>query len=138
MTHDTNTDSGAHTLIAAGRSALAGGAQTVRDTGAEIRHAAAVAVDARRGSVATRLDDIAHGLHGSADSVTTTAADVGHVTHGAARTVEGAARYVRDHDARDMAAHVGALVRAHPGKTLLGVMAVGYLAALVLHRTRRA
>jgi hypothetical protein len=32
---------------------------------------------------------------------------------------------------------VGALVRAHPGKTLLGVLAVGYLVGLVLHRGQR-
>lgn len=137
MTHDTNTDSGAHSLMAAGKSALAGGARTVRDTGAEIGHAAAVAVDARRDSVATGLDDLAHRLHGGADSVATAAADIGRVAHGTADTVESAARYVREHDASDLAAHVGALVRAHPGKTLLGVMAMGYLAGLVLRRSRR-
>jgi hypothetical protein len=95
MTCDSNTDSGAHTLIAPGRSALAGGAQTVCDTSAEIGHANAVAVDARRGSVATRLDDVAHALHDGADSVATTAADVGRLARGAADTVESAARSER-------------------------------------------
>ncbi len=137
MSHDMNSDTGVHALAAAGRTALASGAQTLRETGAEITHAAAVALDARRDGVASRLDDVAQGLHGGADSVGTTAADLSRVTHGAADAVEGAARYVRDRDARDMAADVGALVKAHPGKTLLGVLAVGYLAGLVLHRTRR-
>lgn len=137
MTHDTNSDAGSHNLAAVGRSALTGGAQTLLETGTEIKHAAAVAIDARRGSVATRLDDVAHGLHGSADSVATKVADLGRVTHGAADAVEGAARYVRDHDARDMALDVGALVRAHPGKTLLAVLAAGYLAGRVLQRAGR-
>lgn len=139
MTHDPNSDTGAHQLAGARRSglALAGGAQTLREAGAEVKHVAAVAIDARRGSVATRLDDVAQGLRGGADSVATKAADVGRVAHGAADTVEGAARYVRDHDARDMAAHVGALLRGHPGKTLLAVLAAGYLAGLVLHRAQR-
>jgi hypothetical protein len=137
MTHDTNTGTSAHDLASAGRSALADGVQTVRTTGAGIRHAAAVALDAQRGPVATRLGDVAHVLHGGANAMAAMAADAGQVAHGVADTVDDAARYVRNREARDMSADVGTLARVHLGKTLLGALAVGYLAGRVLHRAPR-
>jgi hypothetical protein len=138
MIDDTNRYAGIDDLATAGRSALADGAQALRETGTEIRRAAAGAIDARRGPVATRLDDVAQGLHGHAESVTTKGAHVGRMTHGAADTVASAANYVRDHDARAIVADLGALVRAHPGKSILAVLAVGYLAGRALPRAWRS
>jgi hypothetical protein len=55
-----------------------------------------------------------------------------------ADAAERAARYVRDHDARDMARDVGVLVRTHPGKALLAMLAVGYLTGRALQRRSRS
>jgi hypothetical protein len=108
--------------------------ETLRETGAELGRTAATAIDARLGSVAKGLDDVAHGLHGGADSVATKGTHVSRITHGAADTVESAAQYVRDHDTTAIVTDLRTLVQTHPGKSLLAFLAVGYLAGRALQR----
>lgn len=95
---------------------------------------AAAAIDTHRGSVATALSDVAQRIHGGVDAVAAKASDAGWAAHGAADTVDDAARYVSEHDARAMASDVGLWVRAHPGRVIVAALAVGSIAAMAVRR----
>ncbi|MEP7345176.1 MAG: hypothetical protein ABI877_07910 [Gemmatimonadaceae bacterium] len=83
----------------------------------------------RRGKVASMLDGVASRLHEKADAGSERVMDLG---HGAADKVEATARYVREHDRREMMSDVEAFARKHPGKSLLAVAVVGFLAGRAL------
>jgi hypothetical protein len=48
-------------------------------------------------------------------------------------SIDTAARYVRDHSTGQMVSELGNVVRAHPLKAMLVVLAVGYLAGRNRH-----
>ena len=85
----------------------------------------------KRGAVADMLDDMASRLHDRADSGNERVMDV---AHGAADKVEATARYVRDHGAREMLTDARTFVRKHPGKSLLAVAVIGFLAGRAFRR----
>ncbi|HEY6507816.1 MAG TPA: hypothetical protein VIY56_07365 [Vicinamibacterales bacterium] len=110
------------------------GIQTVREKGSEVGRRAAFGIEARRDSVASGLEGVAQGIHGSADAVAKAGRTVGGAAHEAADSLASAARYVRETRTKEMVAQVGALVRLHPGKTLLAAVAVGFVAGRAMRR----
>ena len=84
--------------------------------------------------MADSLEGAARGLHERADSIAGGGERVSQVTHEVADKVENASRYIRDKDAKDMLADVESMVRAHPTRSLLAVLAVGWLAGRALRR----
>lgn len=73
-----------------------------------------------RDSAASALDGAARKLHQGADSIS-------HLAHETGNRIDASARYVRDHDAKQMLDDVRETVRAHPGKSLVAALAVGLL-----------
>ena len=106
----------------------------VREKGSDLGRKAVAAIDERRVTVADGLEGAARGLHSKADSIAGGGERVSRATHEVAEKVENASRYIRDKDAKDMLADVESMVRAHPTRSLLAVLAVGYLAGRALRR----
>jgi ElaB/YqjD/DUF883 family membrane-anchored ribosome-binding protein len=106
----------------------------VREKGAEVGRKAALGIEARRDAVASGLEGVAQGIHGSADAVAKAGTTVSGMAHGAADSLASSARYVREHQAREMVSHVEELIRMHPGKSLLVAAAVGFVAGRALRR----
>ena len=106
----------------------------VREKGSDLGRKAVAAIDERRVNVADGLEGAARGLHSKADSIAGGGERVSRATHEVAEKVENASRYIRDKDAKDMLADVESMVRAHPTRSLLAVLAVGYLAGRALRR----
>ena len=116
------------------RSAVAEGTEKVKEKGSELGRKAAAAIDAKRDKVASGIESVASGLHGRVDSMAETGSKVGKAAHGAADSLQSAAQYVRDHDTKEMLSDLEDVIRKHPGKALLAVLAVGYLAGRALQR----
>jgi len=106
----------------------------IREKGSELGRKAIATIDERRVGVADGLEGAARGLHSKADSIAGSGERVSKATHEVADKVENASRYIRDKDAKDMLADVESMVRAHPTRSLLAVLAVGYLAGRALRR----
>jgi ElaB/YqjD/DUF883 family membrane-anchored ribosome-binding protein len=107
------------------------------DVAARIREKgrkAVASIDGRRMAAADGLEGAARGLHDKADSIADGGERLSKVTHEVADRVDGASRYIREKDARDMLADVESIVRAHPTRSLLAVLAIGFLAGRVLRR----
>jgi ElaB/YqjD/DUF883 family membrane-anchored ribosome-binding protein len=95
-----------------------------RDKAANLGHKVIDAVDTGRKGLADRIDGAARGA-GQASGAADRAAD----------KLGSMATYVRDNDTRALMAQVGELVRAHPGKSLAAVGAIGYLVGRALRRS---
>jgi ElaB/YqjD/DUF883 family membrane-anchored ribosome-binding protein len=95
---------------------------------------AVASIDGRRMAAADGLEGAARGLHDKADAIAGGGERLSKVTHEVADRVDGASRYIREKDARDMLADVESIVRAHPTRSLLAVLAIGFLAGRVLRR----
>ena len=106
----------------------------LREKGNELGRKAAASIDTRRAEVAAGLESAARGLHTRADSIASSGERISHATHDLADKVDTASHYVRDKDAKDMFSDVEAMVRKHPTRSLLAVLAVGYLAGRALRR----
>lgn len=115
-------------------STLDDAAGRIREKGSELGRKAVSAIDNGRGAVAERLEGAARGLHGKAEAIAGGGARVSRVTHEVADRVDDASRYIRDNDAKIMLADVRSLVRAHPTRSLLAVLAVGFLAGRAFRR----
>ena len=110
---------------------------TLDDVAGRIREKgrkAVASIDGRRIAAADGLEGAARGLHDKADSIADGGERLSKVTHEVADRVDGASRYIREKDARDMLADVESIVRAHPTRSLLAVLAIGFLAGRVLRR----
>ena len=105
-------------------------AERIREKGRK----AVASIDGRRMAAADGLEGAARGLHDKADAIAGGGERLSKVTHEVADRVDGASRYVREKDARDMLADVESIVRAHPTRSLLAVLAIGFLAGRVLRR----
>lgn len=136
MSHDSGINVGDEIdkVIDSTRDEAASVADKIRDKGSELGRKAVRSIDDRRVSVAEGLEGAARGLHNKADSIAGGGERVSKATHEVADKVENASRYIRDKDAKDMLADVESLVRAHPTRSLLAVLAVGYLAGRALRR----
>ena len=110
---------------------------TLDDVAGRIREKgrkAVASIDGRRIAAADGLEGAARGLHDKADAIAGGGERMSKVTHEVADRVDGASRYIREKDARDMLADVESIVRAHPTRSLLAVLAIGFLAGRVLRR----
>ncbi len=87
--------------------------------------------ESKRASVADALESVASRIHEKADTGSERVSGIG---HGAAEKVEATAQYVREHGPREMMSDVEAFARKHPGKSLLAVAVVGFLAGRALRR----
>jgi hypothetical protein len=101
------------------------------DEGVEAGSADSFYRDSKRESVAGALDNVASRLHEKADAGGERVIGIG---HGAAEKVEATAQYVREHGPREMLSDVEAFAKKHPGKSLLAVAVVGFLAGRALRR----
>ncbi len=84
------------------------------------------------------VDAVDRGREGVAKQIDGAALRAGQVSGVADRTADrlgSAAKYVRDHDTRDLMDQLVGLVRSHPGKSLLAVAALGFVTGRVLRRT---
>lgn len=106
----------------------------IRDKGNELGRKAVASIDDRRVNVAAGLEGAARGLHNGADSIAGGGERVSRATHEVAEKVEHASQYFRDKDAKEMLSDVESMVRRHPTRSLLAVLAVGYLAGRALRR----
>ena len=134
MTDEHTIRSGIAEVESEGRSVLAEGVQKVREKRSEIGRRAADAIDSRRDSMAKGLESVAEGIHERTDKLAEGGSKVSRAAHTAADKIGSAADYVRDHDTKAMISDLESLVRTHPGKALLAVLAVGFLAGRAMHR----
>jgi hypothetical protein len=84
------------------------------------------------------VDAVDRGREGVANQIDGAAHRAGQVSGVADRTADrlgSAAKYVRDHDTRDLLDQLAGLVRSHPGKSLLAVAALGFVTGRLLRRT---
>jgi len=88
---------------------------------------AADAFNAGRIATADGLDAAASGLNAGADRV----ADLAHST---ADSLKSSAKYVRRHDGGRMVDDIASLIKAHPGKALLGAVILGFVAGRAFRR----
>ncbi|MBI3789513.1 MAG: hypothetical protein HY275_01370 [Gemmatimonadetes bacterium] len=73
-------------------------------------------------------------LDGAASKLTSGSDKMADAGHGMADRLGASASYVRDNGAKAMLADMETLVKAHPGKFLLGAIVVGFLAGRALSR----
>lgn len=81
------------------------------------------------------VDSGREGLADGFDGAARRAEQVSGVADRAGDRFESMAKQLRENDTRALLAQLSALVRAHPGKSLVAVAAVGYLAGRALRRS---
>ena len=96
-------------------------------TASELGRSAGKKAQRARTRAAAGLDSAAKTVHAGAERV----ADAG---HSAGDALASGARYVREHDARDMVEDAMDIVRSHPGVALLGAAALGFLVGRAITR----
>jgi len=108
----------------------------------EAHQGAAPDADRRRERAATMggrlVDAVDRGREGVANQIDGAAHRAGQVSGVADRTADrlgSAAKYVRDHDTRDLLDQLAGLVRSHPGKSLLAIAALGFVTGRAWRRT---
>jgi ElaB/YqjD/DUF883 family membrane-anchored ribosome-binding protein len=106
-------------------------AAALSEKASELGQNAVDAIDARRGTAASRLEGAAAGLHRNADKLS---ANASQVAHQAADTLDATADYVRENTMRDALSDLAAYVKAHPTQALLGAAVVGFCAGRMLSR----
>jgi hypothetical protein len=88
---------------------------------------AADAFRAGRNATADGLDAAASGLNAGGDRVA-------ELAHSTADSLKSSARYVRKHDGGRMVDDIESLIKAHPGKALLGAVILGFVAGRAFRR----
>ncbi len=131
MTHDSGTRIG-EDIADAVETTLDDVTGGIRKKGSELGRKASESLEDGRAAAADGLRVAARSLHRRADSIATGAERVSRATHDMADRVDSASRYVRDNDARTMLADVEAVVRRHPARSILAVLAIGFLAGRAL------
>lgn len=107
-------------------------ASHAKNTASDWGRTAASAVDRNMKSAAGALESTASAIRervpatGKVNEIATTAAD----------KIETTARYLRDHDTRDMVAGMESAVRRNPGASLAAALAVGFLIGTAMRRDR--
>jgi ElaB/YqjD/DUF883 family membrane-anchored ribosome-binding protein len=107
-------------------------ASHAKSTAADWGRSAATAVDKNMKSAAGALESTASALRervpasGKANEIATATAD----------KIENTARYLREHDTRDMVAGVESVVRRNPGASLAAALAVGFLIGTAMRKDR--
>ena len=89
-----------------------------------------IAADAfRTGRIAT-----ADALEGAASRVNAGTDSLAHAGHATADRLDASATYVREHGAKAMIGDIESMIKAHPGKFLIGAVVVGFLAGRAFSR----
>jgi ElaB/YqjD/DUF883 family membrane-anchored ribosome-binding protein len=107
-------------------------ASHAKTTAAEWGRSASTAVDRNMKSAAGALENTASALRervpatGKVNELATATAD----------KIENTARYLREHDTRDMVAGVETLVRRNPGASLCAALAVGFLIGTAMRKDK--
>ncbi len=105
--------------------------ETVKETAYDIENAASKSMDAGRASTATTLSNAAAMIDERAANLPG-GKKIEDFARSAADKIATSADYVRNHDAKAMMADVEALVRSHPGQSLMVAGVVGFLAGRAL------
>lgn len=100
---------------------------SLSDASSRIQEKASDAFRAGRIATADGLDSAAASINAGGDRV----ADLAHST---ADSFGASAKYVRKHDSRDMVHDIESLIKAHPGKALLGAAVLGFFAGRAFSR----
>lgn len=100
---------------------------TLHDGAVRAENAVNDAFKTGRIATADMLDSAASRLHAGTDSAS-------HAGHAAADRMTNSASYVRDKGARAMVGDIEAMIKAHPGKFLIGAVVVGFLAGRAFRR----
>jgi len=117
----------ARDAVASTKGAVSDLASRVGDAASDLSDSAREALHRGRLNTAKALDSAARGIDAGTDSVS-------RAGHGAADKVGASAQYVRSHGARELVSDIEALVKRHPGKSLLVVAALGFMAGRALKR----
>ena len=91
------------------------------------RTATANALDAAADKITAGGDRIASASHTAGDRIAS-------VSHAASDRLGSAASYVRVNNGKDMVTDVESLIKAHPGKFLIGAAVLGFLAGRAFSR----
>jgi len=100
---------------------------TLADASSRIQEKASDAFHTGRIATADSLDSAAASINAGGDRVAEFA-------HDTADTLGASAKYVRKHDSQDMVHDIESLVKAHPGKALLGAVVLGFFAGRAFSR----
>ncbi len=100
---------------------------SLADASSRIQEKASDAFHTGRIATADSLDSAAASINAGGDRVAEFA-------HSTADTLGSSAKYVRKHDSRDMVHDIESLVKAHPGKALLGALVLGFFAGRAFSR----
>lgn len=108
-------------------------ASQAKTTAAEWGRSAATAVDRNLQSAAGALENTASVLR---DRAPAGGGRVGEIATATADKIESTARYLRDHDTRDMVAGMETLVRRNPAASLASALAIGFLIGTAMRKDR--
>jgi len=107
-------------------------ASHAKNTAADWGRTAATTVDRNLQSAAGALENTASALRDRVPA----SGKVNEIATATAGKIEDTARYLREHDTRDMVAGVETLVRRNPGASLAAALAVGFLIGTAMRKDR--
>jgi ElaB/YqjD/DUF883 family membrane-anchored ribosome-binding protein len=107
-------------------------ASHAKHTAADWGKSAASAVDRNMKSAAGALENTASAIRGRVPAT----GKVNEFGTATADKIEHTARYLREHDTRDMVSGMESAVRRHPGASLAAALAVGFLIGTAMRRDR--
>lgn len=99
----------------------------VSDATARVQEKASDAFRTGRMATADVLDATAARINKGGDKVA-------EVAHSTAEKLTHSAEYMREHDAKAMVGDIESLIKAHPGKFLVGALVFGFLAGRAFRR----
>jgi hypothetical protein len=108
-------------------------ATKAKDKAQAVAQAAADTLDRNRESAARVLGQAASTIHDGATRLPG-GEGVARLAGTAAQQIDATARYVREHDTRQMLTDLKQFVRRHPGPSILGAMVVGILVGLEVRK----
>lgn len=111
---------------------VSGMASQAKTTAADWGRNATTAVDRNLQSAAGALQNTANALRDRAPA----SGKVNDIATATADKIENTARYLREHDTRDMVAGVESIVRKNPGPSLAAALAVGFLIGTAMRKDR--
>ena len=91
------------------------------------RTATANVLDAAADKITAGGDRVASASHAAADRIAS-------VSHAASDRIGSAASYVRVNNGKDMVGDIESLIKAHPGKFVVGAVVLGFLAGRAFSR----
>ena len=102
------------------------------------RTATANALDAAADKITAGGDRVASASHSAGDRIASASHVVGDriaaASHTASDRLGSAASYVRVNNGKDMVSDIESLIKAHPGKFLIGAVVLGFLAGRAFSR----